>query len=57
VYLELSVIFVRKYHKFNNIKNNTYMTYEALLKLIETENEILLTHTCSTVSKELLHIP
>ena len=33
------------------------MTYEALLKLIETENEILLTHTCSTVSKELLHIP
>lgn len=33
------------------------MTYEALLKIIETENENLLTHTCSTVSKELLHIP
>ncbi|MEO6731243.1 MAG: class I fructose-bisphosphate aldolase [Ferruginibacter sp.] len=33
------------------------MTYEEILKLIETENENLLTHQCLTVSKELLHIP
>jgi fructose-bisphosphate aldolase, class I len=33
------------------------MTYENIVALIEKENENLLTHTCSTVSKDLLHIP
>ena len=33
------------------------MTYDEIVKLIENENEHLLTHKCSTVAKELLHIP
>lgn len=33
------------------------MTYEKVVELIEKENENLLTHTCSTVSKDLLHLP
>ena len=33
------------------------MTYDEIVKLIEKDNEHLLTHQCSTVSKDLLHIP
>ncbi|GAC1424626.1 MAG: class I fructose-bisphosphate aldolase [Chitinophagaceae bacterium] len=33
------------------------MTYQNIVELIEKENENLLTHQCSTVSKNLLHIP
>ncbi len=33
------------------------MTYDDIVKLIEPENENLLTHSCSTVSKDLLHLP
>jgi fructose-bisphosphate aldolase, class I len=33
------------------------MTFENIVALIEKENENLLTHQCTTVSKDLLHIP
>jgi class I fructose-bisphosphate aldolase len=33
------------------------MTFDDIVKLIEKDNEHLLTHKCSTVSKDLLHIP
>ena len=33
------------------------MTYQNIVALIEKENENLLTHQCTTVSKDLLHIP
>jgi len=33
------------------------MTYDEIVKLIEKDNEHLLTHQCSTVSKDLMHIP
>lgn len=33
------------------------MTYDEIVKLIEKENEHLLTHRCKTISKDLLHLP
>ena len=33
------------------------MTHENITALIGKENEEFLTHTCKTVSKELLHLP